>query len=458
MSRTETLDNTKMTNGPITRILLSFAGPVLLGQLLQQLYNIADAAIVGQFLSSKALAAVGATSSLTYIVCYFCIGSCIGISVPVSQAFGAGKNTDLRKYFINGVYFALAIAVIMTAVTASMSGLFLTWLKTPENIFKDAHVYLVIIFLGLPLTVLYNFCFGILMAFGDSKKSTMFMAVSTVINIFLDLFLVVVVKWGVAGAAVATIFSQGIAGVLSAVYIFKKYKLLFPVNADERKFHPYYMKNIIKMCMPMGLQYSITAIGTMMVQSALNMLGSYAVAAFTAGSKIEQIFTQAYVAQGTASATYNAQNIGAGKLERVREGFRASHFIGIVYSVVVGGFLFFAGKYFAYLFISDNIKEVLPMVAIYVKCVALFFIPLYFVNVLRNGIQGMGYGLLPMMAGVAELAGRGITATVAAGKSSYIGTCLASPVAWIFASVLLWVMYFYVMKDMARKLYGTNKL
>ena len=174
--------------------------------------------------------------------------------------------------------------------------------------------------------------------------------------------------------------------------------------------------------------------------------------------RIEQIFTQAYVAQGTASATYNAQNIGAGKLERVREGFRASHFIGIVYSVVVGSFLFFAGKYFAYLFISDNIKEVLPMVAIYVKCVALFFIPLYFVNVLRNGIQGMGYGLLPMMAGVAELAGRGITATIAAGKSSYIGTCLASPVAWIFASVLLWVMYFYVMKDMARKLYGTNKL
>lgn len=208
----------------------------------------------------------------------------------------------------------------------------------------------------------------------------------------------------------------------------------------------------------MGLQYSITAIGTMMVQSALNMLGSYAVAAFTAGSKIEQIFTQAFVAQGTASATYNAQNIGAGKLERVREGFRASHFIGIIYSVVVGSFLFFAGKYFAYLFISDNIEEVLPMVAIYVKCVALFFIPLYFVNVLRNGIQGMGYGLLPMMAGVAELAGRGITATIAAGKSSYVGTCLASPVAWVFASVLLWGMYFYVMKDMSRKLYGTNKL
>ena len=262
---------------------------------------------------------------------------------------------------------------------------------------------------------------------------------------------------GAPGAAWATVISQGVSGVLCLLYIWKYVPELHMKKEDW-----YFRKSLagkqISVGIPMGLQYSITAIGTMMVQSALNMLGSYAVAAFTAGSKIEQIFSQAFVAQGTASATYNAQNIGAGKLERVRQGFRASHLIGCVYSAVVGTFLFFAGKYFAYLFISDNIAEVLPMVDTYVKCVALFFIPLYFVNVLRNGIQGMGYGLLPMMAGVAELAGRGITATIAAGKSSYIGTCLASPVAWIFASVLLWVMYFYVMKDMSRKLYGINKL
>ena len=262
---------------------------------------------------------------------------------------------------------------------------------------------------------------------------------------------------GAPGAAIATVVAQGISGVLCLIYIMWKIPLLHLKKEDWHVGGQIYAIQL-KIGLPMALQYSITAIGTMMVQSALNILGSTLVAAFTAASKIEQVVTQAYVAMGTTMATYGAQNIGAGKLERVREGFRASHFIGIVYSVVVGSFLFFAGKYFAYLFISDNIEEVLPMVAIYVKCVALFFIPLYFVNVLRNGIQGMGYGLLPMMAGVAELAGRGITATVAAGKSSYIGTCLASPVAWIFASVLLWVMYFYVMKDMARKLYGTNKL
>lgn len=310
---------------------------------------------------------------------------------------------------------------------------------------------------GIFAQALYNILASILRALGNSKVPLYFLILSAMLNIVLDLVFIIVFKLGAPGAAWATIISQGVSGVLCLVYIWK-----FVPELRMKKEDWYFRRNLaakqIGVGIPMGLQYSITAIGTMMVQSALNMLGSYAVAAFTAGSKIEQIFTQAYVAQGTASATYNAQNIGAGKLERVREGFRASHFIGIVYSVVVGSFLFFAGKYFAYLFISDNIEEVLPMVAIYVKCVALFFIPLYFVNVLRNGIQGMGYGLLPMMAGVAELAGRGITATVAAGKSSYIGTCLASPVAWIFASVLLWVMYFYVMKDMARKLYGTNKL
>ena len=284
-----------------------------------------------------------------------------------------------------------------------------------------------------------------------------FLIISALLIIVLDLVLIIVFQMGAPGAAIATVVAQGISGVLCLIYIMWKIPLLH-LKKEDWHVGGQICAIQLKIGLPMALQYSITAIGTMMVQSALNILGSTLVAAFTAASKIEQVVTQAYVAMGTTMATYGAQNIGAGKLERVREGFRASHFIGIVYSVVVGSFLFFAGKYFAYLFISDIIEEVLPMVAIYVKCVALFFIPLYFVNVLRNGIQGMGYGLLPMMAGVAELAGRGITATIAAGKCCLIGTCLASPVAWIFASVLLWVMYFYVMKDMARKLYGTNKL
>ena len=446
-----------MTSGSTMKLILGFAVPLLMGMLFQQVYSLVDTIIVGRFLGVSALAAVGATGSINFLIVGFCQGICNGFALPVAQRFGAKDYDGLRKYVGNSAVLTIIFGGAITLITVIACRPILELMQTPADIIDLSYHYIVVIFAGIPAIMLYNILSAYLRSLGDSITPVIFLVLSAGLNIGLDLLFIVTFHWGVFGAAFATVLSQAVSGILCLILIIKKFDLLH-LKREDWKLDWGYSRYLLIMGLPMGLQYSITAIGTMMVQSALNMLGSYAVAAFTAGSKIEQIFTQAFVAQGTASATYNAQNIGAGKLERVREGFRASHFIGIVYSVVVGSFLFFAGKYFAYLFISDNIEEVLPMVAIYVKCVALFFIPLYFVNVLRNGIQGMGYGLLPMMAGVAELAGRGITATIAAGKSSYIGTCLASPVAWIFASVLLWVMYFYVMKDMARKLYGTNKL
>ena len=427
---------TDMTQGKPVKVLLGFTIPVFIGNVFQQFYNMVDAVVVGKFVGTKALAAVGSTGTIIFLIIGFLLGLTAGFTVLTAQKYGAGKMDEMRQTVGNALILTALVSAVMTAVSMTGMHALLKFMHTPDDIFKDAYAYVMIICGGIFAQALYNILASILRALGNSKVPLYFLILSAMLNIVLDLVFIIVFKLGAPGAAWATIISQGVSGVLCLVYIWK-----FVPELRMKKEDWYFRRNLaakqIGVGIPMGLQYSITAIGTMMVQSALNMLGSYAVAAFT---------------------TYNAQNIGAGKLERVREGFRASHFIGIVYSVVVGSFLFFAGKYFAYLFISDNIEEVLPMVAIYVKCVALFFIPLYFVNVLRNGIQGMGYGLLPMMAGVAELAGRGITATIAAGKSSYIGTCLASPVAWIFASVLLWVMYVYVMKDMARKLYGTNKL
>ena len=446
-----------LTKGSPMKLILGFMLPMLLGLLFQQFYNMVDTIVVGQFLGVNALAGVGSTGSVNFLVLGFCMGVCAGFAIPVAQKFGEKDFDGLRKFAGNTIWLGIGFAAVMTTATCLLCGNILHWMNTPDTVFKEAYDYIFVIFLGIPVTFLYNILSGFIRSLGDSKSPVVILIISSILNVGFDLLFILVFDMGVAGAGWATVLAQLISGIACLVYMIKRFDILH-LSRKDLKPDAYSMSRLCAMGVPMGLQYSITAIGTMMVQSALNMLGSYAVAAFTAGSKIEQIFTQAFVAQGTASATYNAQNIGAGKLERVREGFRASHFIGIIYSVVVGSFLFFAGKYFAYLFISDNIEEVLPMVAIYVKCVALFFIPLYFVNVLRNGIQGMGYGLLPMMAGVAELAGRGITATIAAGKSSYVGTCLASPVAWVFASVLLWGMYFYVMKDMSRKLYGTNKL
>ena len=199
--------------------------------------------------------------------------------------------------------------------------------------------------------------------------------------------------------------------------------------------------------LPMALQYSITAIGSMMMQSALNILGSLVIAGFTAGSKIEQLVTQAYVALGTTMATYCAQNMGAGKVDRIRKGFKSSTMIGIVYSLIAGALIMTVGKYLTPLFLSENVTEIMGYVDTYLKCVAAFFIPLTIVNVYRNGIQGMGYGLLPMMAGVAELIGRGVVAIVAARDKSYVGVCMASPAAWVLAGGLLIIMYFYVIRQ-----------
>ena len=269
----------------------------------------------------------------------------------------------------------------------------------------------------------------------------------------LDLVLIIVFHLGAPGAAYATVISQGVSGVLCLVYIVKKIPVLH-LERDDWKPKAHLLKIQLGIGIPMALQYSITAIGTMMVQTSLNLLGSGLVAAFTAASKIEQVLTQAYVALGTTMATYCAQNIGAGKVQRIRSGFRSATIMSFVYAVISGILIMTVGKYMTYLFVSGDVAEIMASVDIYLKCVGIFFIPLAVVNLYRNGIQGMGYGILPMMAGVAELVGRGIVAVIAAGKRSYVGVCLASPIAWIFAAALLIVMYFYIMKHDMKKFEG----
>lgn len=442
---------TDMTSGKPMSMILNFTIPVFIGSVFQQFYNMADAVIVGKFVGTKALAAVGATGTIMFLIIGFLTGLTAGFTVLTAQKFGAGKTEEMRQTVGNAAILSAAVSVVMTA--GSMLGMesLLKFMNTPKDILADAYAYIMIICGGIFAQVLYNFLASVLRALGNSKTPLYFLIIAALLNIVLDLVFIIVFHMGAAGAAWATVISQGVSGVLCLFYIAKAVPELH-LKRDDWKFRKNLAKNQISVGIPMGLQYSITAIGTMMVQTALNTLGSYAVAAFTAGSKIENIFSQAFVALGTTMATYNAQNIGAGKLERVRQGFRCAHLIGIAYAVVTGVFLVVAGKYLSYLFISDNAAEVIPMVDIYVKCVGIFFIPLHFVNVLRNGIQGMGYGVLPMLAGVAELTGRGITAVIAASEKSYLGACLASPMAWIVATALLVFMYFYVMKDTAKRL------
>lgn len=445
-----------MTAGNPAKMIVNFAIPIFIGNVFQQFYSMVDTIIVGKFVGTKALAAVGSTGTIMFLILGFMMGMTAGFTVLTSQKFGAGDYPAMRKTVGSAAVLSILVTIVMT--TVSMLGMrrLLTFMNTPEDIFRDAYSYIIIICGGIGATVLYNLLSSVLRALGNSKTPLYFLILAAILNIVLDLVLILVFRMGAAGAAWATVISQGVSGVLCLFYIWKKVPILRLTREDWR-LDGHLARIQMGVGFPMALQYSITAIGTMMVQSSLNMLGSLSVAAFTAGNKIEQVVSQAYVALGTTMATYCAQNMGAGKLQRIREGFRAGNLIGVIYGILTGALLFVAGKYMTYLFISGDVSEVIGQVDIYVKCVGLFFIPLTFVNVFRNGIQGMGYGLLPMMAGVAELVGRGVTAVVASHYKSYVGVCLANPMAWILAGGLLIGMYYYVIHQQEKRFSKTVK-
>lgn len=438
-----------MTVGNPAKMIADFTIPVFIGNVFQQLYSMADTIIVGKFVGTKALAAVGSTGTIMFLILGFMMGLTAGFTVVTSQRFGAGDYQAMRKTVGSAAILSGIVIVLMTA--GSMLGMkkLLIFMNTPEDIFQDSYSYILVICGGIAATVLYNLLSSVLRALGNSKTPLYFLIFSAFLNVGLDMLLILVFHMGVAGAAWATVISQGVSGLLCLVYIWKKVPIL-RLTRDDWRFDGHLAKIQISIGVPMALQYSITAVGAMMVQSALNRLGSLSVAAFTAGNKIESVATQAYVALGTAMATYCAQNMGAGKLQRIRQGFKAGNVIGVIYGILTGAILFFWGKYLTYLFISEDVSQVTSQVEIYLRCVGLFFIPLTFVNVLRNGIQGMGYGLLPMMAGVAELVGRGAMALVSSHYGSYVGVCMANPAAWILAASLLIAMYYWVMRQQER--------
>lgn len=445
-----------MTAGNPTKIILNFTLPIFIGNVFQQFYNMADAVIVGKFVGTKALAAVGSTGTIMFLIYGFVVGMTAGFTVLTAQKFGAGDLPAMRRTVAGASFLSLIIGLILTASFMILMRPWLHLMNTPSDIYADAYAYIMIISGGILAQMLYNLLASILRALGNSKVPLYFLILSALLNIALDLFFIIVFHMGAAGAAIATIISQGVSGLLCLLYIIKKVPVLHMTRED---WHPtgVLLRKQIQIGIPMALQYSITAIGTMMVQSSLNILGSTLVAAFTAASKIEQVVTQAYVALGTTIATYGAQNMGAGNIPRIRKGFCSSTIIGILYSFAAAALVMTVGKYMSYLFVSEDVALIIDSVDIYLKCVGAFFIPLTIVNIYRNGIQGLGYGLLPMMAGVAELIGRGIVAVIAARQRSYLGVCLASPAAWVLAAALLLAMYFYIMKVDLKKIITNQK-
>lgn len=444
-----------MTVGNPMKIIFGFTLPIFIGNVFQQFYNMADAVIVGKFVGNKALAAVGSTGTIMFLIYGFVVGMTAGFTVLTAQKFGAGDMKGMRKTVAGAGILSFVVGALLTILFMAFMKPLLILMNTPSDIFADAYSYIMIVSGGILAQMLYNLLSSILRALGNSKLPLVFLIISALLNIVLDLVFIVGFGMGAKGAAVATVIAQGVSGILCLFYIIAKIPILHLKREDLDVGSTIY-KNQLRIGVPMALQYSITAIGTMMVQSSLNILGSTLVAAYTAAGKIEQVVTQAYVAMGTTMATYAAQNMGAGSVKRIREGFKACTVIGVVYSFVAAGFIMTVGKYMTYLFVSEDVDIIMSSVDIYLKCIGIFFVPLAVVNIYRNGIQGLGYGLLPMMAGVAELIGRGVVAVIAGAKRSYPGVCLAGPAAWVLAGGLLIVMYYFIMNVNMRKIFGTN--
>ena len=432
-----------MTKGNVFNIILGFAIPLLLGMLFQQFYSMVDTIIVGKYLGVSALASVGSTGSINFMIIGFCMGVCNGFAIPVAQKFGAGNFKKLRKYVFNSGFLAIVFSVVMTLIVCVFCRQILIAMRTPEDIIQGAYSYIYVIFLGIPATYLYNLLSGIIRSLGDSKTPLFFLIISSIINIILDLFLIIYMHMGVAGAAWATVIAQAVSGILCLIYMRKKYSVL-KFESDELKVDGYCIRRLCYMGVPMGLQYSITAIGSVILQTAVNGLGSIIVAAVTAAGKISMFLCCPFDALGSTMATYTGQNIGAGKLERISEGIKKSMIIGSVYSIVALMISVFFGKSLALLFVNENEIEILAKVSENLIIVAVFYIPLCIVNVVRFTIQGMGYSTFAILAGVCEMIARALCGFILVPIFGYVAVCLASPVAWIFADAFLIPAYKYV--------------
>lgn len=434
-----------MTAGSPMKLILGFSVPLLFGYLFQQFYSLVDTLIVGRYLGVDALAAVGSTGSLNFLVIGFCMGVCNGFAIPLSHKFGARDYKGMRAFMMNSIYLSAAFAVIMTLLTVVFCRPILQLMHTPDNIIDDAYIYIVIIFAGIPATYLYNLVSGIIRSMGDSKTPVVFLTLASVINIVLDLLFILSFHMGVAGAALATVLSQVVSGVGCVIYSMKRFELLH-TEKEERKVNFSYMGTLCGMGIPMGLQYSITAIGSVVLQSAVNTLGSGAVAAMTAGSKIGMFFCCAYEALGSTMATYGGQNVGAKKLERIKGGLIAGAILGIGYSILAFVVLFFAGDALAMFFVESAETAIIADVRMFLLINSAFYIALSFVNNVRFLIQGMGYSKFAILAGVFEMAARTLVGFVFVPKFGFVAACFASPVAWIFADAFLFPAYAHVYK------------
>ena len=439
-----------MTQGEPFKLILWFSVPLLLGNIFQQFYNMVDTIIVGKILGTQALAAVGTTGPLNFLVLGFASGITSGFAVLVAQRFGAGDEREMKKAVAAAVELTVGFTVVLTlAATLGAKGL-LHLINTPEDIFQGAYEYIVVIFGGMFTMMLYNILACFLRAIGDSKTPLYFLIVSSILNVVLDLVFIINFNMGVAGAAWATVISQGISGVLCFIYMMKKYPMMHLSKEDFKAEKWMYTRHLF-IGLPMAFQFSITAIGTVILQGALNLFGSATIAAYTAAGKVEQLVTQPALSFGVTMANYSGQNLGADRVDRIKEGVAKCSVLTLIFAVFASLILIFFGEPLTKLFIDGNQPEVVDTAMVYLRICAMFFPFLNMIFVYRNMLQGVGKSFMPLMAGVFEMIARTVVSFTLPGIIGFTGICLAGPIAWMAAAIPLGITYFIEIKKMMRE-------
>ncbi|MBQ6463243.1 MAG: MATE family efflux transporter [Pseudobutyrivibrio sp.] len=447
-----TADSTKkMTEGNPLGLILGFSIPMLAGLLFQQMYNLVDTIIVGQTLGDSALAAVGSTGSINFLINGFCMGICSGFAIPVAQRFGAESYDSMRKFVGNSIILSAIFAIVITTFVSIFCFQILEIMQTPEDIIELAYSYISIIFFGIPVTFLYNLTAGIMRSLGDSKTPTYFLIMAAGINIVLDIVFILVLGMSVDGPALATVISQLIAGLSCLIYMKKKFPIL-KLKRSDLKLGPHHSQVLISMGIPFGLQYSITAVGSVILQTAVNGLGTIAVASMTAGAKVSMFVVCPFDALGGTMATYAGQNVGAKNIPRVKKGVWTAQLLGTIYAVFIFIVLYFAGRYILRLFTSTDI--VIEQAMMFLLANGISYTLLAAVNIFRFAIQGMGFSTFAIYSGVMEMIARILVAFTFVPMIGFSGAIWASPVAWLFAVIFLVPGLYYCCRKLDVKFNG----
>ncbi|MEE3391288.1 MAG: MATE family efflux transporter [Candidatus Cryptobacteroides sp.] len=436
-----------MTVGSPARNILYFALPLVLGYVLQHLYQVVDAAIVGRWVGVEGLAAVGASSSIMFLFLGFCNGACAGFSVPVAQAFGAKEYSLMRQYVANAIRIGIWISVLLTIPICVLCSPILRLVNVPDDIFHQAWIYLMLQFLGIPLAIAYNLLAGFIRSLGNSKEPFYFLLVSSATNIILDLIFVIVFRWGVFGAGFATLISQIVSASLCYSFIIRQMKMLIPVG-EERRYDSDHVTHLLNNGIPMGLQFSITGIGVIMLQSANNALGTMYVAAFTASMRVKYVFTTVFENIGVAMATYCGQNIGARRLDRVKSGLKAATGIMLVYFVITFAVIFPFSDEMMALFVDPSQRQIIDLASQYMRISNYFYPVLGMLTIFRYSIQGLGYSTLSLMSGVMEMLARCAVSIWMVPAMGFMGVCLGDPAAWCAADLFLFPAMYFLLRHL----------